>query len=160
MQQHQCAANKACKTLKKEKDENENHRETISLHEVSIYEKALSAEAITKRFKARKNEFPLPPEPLTFSSYPQLRWKNRDTLQIEWELHDPLPVEIEWKRTGETETRNLKAKTGRKGLAIIDQIQSKGEHLYRLTARNQSGATFTSEWYKFDTSLYLSLIHI
>ena len=139
------------------KDENENHRETISLHEVSIYEKALSAEAITKRFKARKNEFPLPPEPLTFSSYPQLRWKNRDTLQIEWELHDPLPVEIEWKRTGETETRNLKAKTGKKGLAIIDQIQSKGEHLYRLTARNQSGATFTSEWYKFDTSLYYRL---
>jgi len=139
------------------KDDNEFYRGALSLHEVSVYEKALSAEAISKRFKARKNEFPLPPDPLTFSSSPQLRWKNRDTLQIEWELHDPLPVEIEWKRTGETETRNFKAKAGKKGSALIDQLQSEGECLYRLTARNQSGATFASEWYKFDTSFYYRL---
>ena len=44
-------------------------------------------------------------------------WKNRDTLQIEWELHDPLPVGIEWKRTGEAETNAIQLAT-REALGI------------------------------------------
>ncbi len=139
------------------KDDNEFYRGAISLHEISIYEKVLGAETIAKRFAARKNEFPLPPEPLRFVSSPQLRWKKRDTLQIEWELPEALPVEISWKRTDGTGLRKIPVKADKKGVSIIDQLEPEGEYLYRFTARNPKGLEFASQWHKFDTSFYYSL---
>lgn len=136
------------------KDENENHRGTISLHEISVYEKALSAEVIAKRFAARKNEFPVPPG---FVSMPQLRWKKRDTLQIEWEFSHPLPMEISWKRADGKDARKVTVKAGKKGVALIDQLKPQGEYLYRFTAQGATEPEFASEWYKFDTSFYYRL---
>ncbi len=136
------------------KDDNEFYRGAISLHEISIHEKALEADVIAKRFASRKNEFPLPPDPLRFVSLPQLRWKKRDTLQIEWELPESLPVEISWKRADGTGLRKIPAKAGKKGETLIDQLKPQGEYLYRFTARNTAGTEFTSEWFKFDTSFY------
>ena len=139
------------------KDDDEFYRGAISLHEISIHEKALEADVIAKRFASRKNEFPLPPDPLRFVSLPQLRWKKRDTLQIEWELPESLPVEISWKRAGDKDSRKIPVKAGKKGETLIDQLKPQGEYLYRFTARNTAGTEFTSEWYKFDTSFYYRL---
>ena len=139
------------------KDDNEFYRGAISLHEISIHEKALEAEVIAKRFASRKNEFPLPPDPLRFVSLPQLRWKKRDTLQIEWELSHPLPMEISWKRAGNKDSRKIPVKAGKKGVALIDQLKPQGEYLYRFTAQGATEPEFTSEWYKFDTSFYYRL---
>ena len=139
------------------KDDNEFYRGAISLHEISIYEKVLGPETIAKRFAARKNEFPLPPEPLGFVSSPQVRWKKRDTLQMEWELPEALPVEISWKRADGTELRKIPVKAAKKGAALIDQLKPEGEYLYRFTARKPNGSEFASQWHKFDTSFYYSL---
>ena len=139
------------------KDDNEFYRGAISLHEISIYEKVLGAETIAKRFAARKNEFPLPPEPLRFVSSPQLRWKKRDTLQIEWELPEALPVEISWKRADGTGPRKIPVKADKNGVALIDQLEPEGEYLYRFTARKPNRSEFASQWHKFDTSFYYSL---
>jgi len=135
------------------KDNDEFYRGAIGLQEISIYEKALSAEVVAKRFAARKSEFPLPLESF-FVSSPQLRWEKRDALQIEWELSDSLPVEISWKRADGKDARKIPVKAGKKGAALIDQLKPQGEYLYRLTARNAAGTEFPSEWYKFDTSFY------
>jgi hypothetical protein len=139
------------------KDDNEFYRGAISLHEISIYEKVLGPETIAKRFAARKNEFPLPPEPLGFVSSPQVRWKKRDTLQVEWELPEALPVEISWKRADGTGLRKIPVKAAKKGAALIDQLNPEGEYLYRFTARKPNGSEFASQWHKFDTSFYYSL---
>ncbi len=101
------------------KDDNEFYRGAISMHEISIYEKVLGPETIAKRFAARKSEFPLPPEPLGFVAAPQLRWKKRDALEIEWELPEALPVEISWKRADGTGLRKIPVKADKKGQSSL-----------------------------------------
>ena len=92
-----------------------------------------------------------------FVSLPQLRWKKRDTLQMEWEFSHPLPMEISWKRAEDKDSRKIPVKAGKKGVALIDQLKPQGEYLYRFTAQGATEPEFTSEWYKFDTSFYYRL---
>ena len=139
------------------KDDNEFYRGAIGLHEISVYEKALSAEGIAKRFAARKNEFPLPPEPLRFTSPPQLRWKNRSSLKIEWEMASPLPVELKWKRADGSQEKVFKSPASRVQKLVLLDLPPVGEFLYRIEAQGEGRTKHASPWYKFDTSFYYRL---
>ncbi|HIL24929.1 MAG TPA: hypothetical protein EYG19_05970, partial [Verrucomicrobia bacterium] len=139
------------------KDDNEFYRGAIGLHEISIYEKALDADTIAKRFNARKNEFPLPPQRLEFLSSPQLRWENRGTLRMEWETAEALPSFIRWKRANGSGERLIKLGAAKQVSTLLTGLPPEGEYLYRIIAKGNGSTEFASEWYKFDTSFYYGL---
>ncbi|MBC8327051.1 MAG: PQQ-binding-like beta-propeller repeat protein [Verrucomicrobia subdivision 3 bacterium] len=139
------------------KDDNEVYRGKISLHEISIYEKALDAANIEKRFNARKNEFPLPPQPLEFVSSPQLRWQNRSTLRMDWKTAGAMPATIRWKRADGTGERLIELSAAKHVSTLITNLPSDGDYRYRIIAKGKGNAEFASEWYKFDTSFFYRL---
>ncbi len=139
------------------KDDNEFYRAAIGLHEISVYEKALNAEVIAKRFDARKNEFPLPPQPLRFTSPPQLRWENRSSLKIEWGMNSAMPVEFKWKRADGTQEKTLRGPASRSQKLILRDLPTDAEFLYRIDAQGEGHTKHASLWYKFDTSFYYRL---
>jgi outer membrane protein assembly factor BamB len=139
------------------KDDNEFFRAAISLYEISIYEKALDAAAIAKRFNARKNDFPLPPRPLEFVSHPQLRWENRTTLRIEWVTAEARPTYIRWKRADGSGERLFQLGAAKQVSTLIDNLPLEGEFRYRIVAKGKGNTEFASEWHKFDTSFFYDL---
>jgi outer membrane protein assembly factor BamB len=139
------------------KDDNEFYRGAIGLHEISIYEKVLGAEDIAKRFAARKNEFPLPPQPLRFTSPPQLRWENRSSLIIEWGMASAMPVELKWKRADDTQEKVFKGPASRTQKLILRDLPPDEEFLYRIVAQGEGRTEHASPWYTFDTSFYYRL---
>ena len=139
------------------KDDNEFYRGAIRLHEISVYAKAMDAEAIANRFTARKNEFPLPPQPLEFVSHPQLRWERRDALRIQWKTARARKTVIHWTRAGDDEVRTIEAGKATQVSALIDNLPPEGDFQYRIIAKGPAQTEFASPWYKFDTSFYYRL---
>ena len=139
------------------KDDNEFYRGALRLHEVSVFDKALDAEAIAKRFEARKHEFPLPPQPLEFTSHPQLRWERRDALRIEWATAQAHKTSIHWKRAGGGETRLIEGGETKRVSALVEDLPQEGEFEYRIAAKGSGQRQFTTPWYKFDISFYYRL---
>jgi hypothetical protein len=139
------------------KDDNEFYRGAIGLHEISIYEKALDADTIAKRFNARKNEFPLPPQRLEFVSSPQLRWESRRTLRMEWETAEALPSFIRWKHADGSGEQLIKLGAAKQVSTLLAGLPPEGEYLYRIVAQGKGKTEFASDWYKFDTSFFYGL---
>ena len=139
------------------KDDNEFYRGAISLHEISIYNKVLNAEAVAKQFATRKKEFPLPPQPLRFTSAPQLHWENRSTLRIEWEMASAMPAKLEWKRADGSQEKSIKGSANREQNLLLQDLPPNREFLYRLVAQGEGRTEYASPWYEFDTSFYYRL---
>ena len=142
------------------KDDNEFYRGAIRLHEISIYERALDASVIAKRFAARKEAFPLPPPPpeaLEFVSHPQLRWERRDALRVQWTTSQARRTFIQWKRSKDKEVRLIDLGVTREVSAVIDSLPPEGEFIYRIVAKGEGKSEFVSPWYKFDTSFHYRL---
>ena len=139
------------------KDNDEFYRGAIGLQEISIYKNALDAATIAKRFNTRKNDFPLPPQPLEFVSSPQLRWEDRSTIRMEWEMAEPLPTSIHWKHANGSDERIVKLAAAKQVSTLLDGVSPEGEYLYRIVAKGKGEAEFASDWYKFDTSFFYGL---
>ncbi len=139
------------------KDNDEQYRGKISLHEISIYEKTLDGTTIAKRFNARKNEFLLPPQPLEFVSSPQVRWENRSTLRMEWETAEALPGYIRWKRKDGTGERRFKIGATKQVSTLLTDIPAEGEFEYRIISKGNGKTEFASDWHKFDASFFYEL---
>jgi hypothetical protein len=139
------------------KDNDEFYRGAIGLQEVSVYKNALDAATIAKRFNTRKNDFPLPPQPLEFVSSPQLRWEDRSTIRMEWEMAEPLPTSIYWKHANGSDERIVKLAAAKQVSTLLDGVLPEGEYLYRIVAKGKGKTEFASDWYKFDTSFFYGL---
>jgi outer membrane protein assembly factor BamB len=139
------------------KDNDEFYRGAIGLQEISIYKNALDAATIVKRFNTRKNDFPLPPQPLEFVSPPQLRWEDRSTIRMEWEMAEPQPTYIRWKHANGSGERIVKLAASKQVSTLLGGLSPEGEYLYRIVAKGKGKAEFASDWYKFDTSFYYGL---
>ena len=139
------------------KDNDEFYHGAIDLQEISVYENALDAATIAKRFNTRKNDFPLPPQPLEFVSSPQLRWEDRSTIRMEWEVAEPLTTFIHWKHANGSGERFVKLDAAKQVSTLLDGVSPEGEYLYRIVAKGKRETEFASDWYKFDTSFFYGL---
>ncbi len=139
------------------KDNDEFYRGAIGLQEISIYKNALDAATIAKRFNTRKNDFPLPPQPLEFVSSPQLRWEDRRTIRMEWEMAEALPTSIRWKHANGSGERIVELAAAKQVSTLLDGVSPEGEYLYCIVAKGKGKTEFASDWYKFDTSFFYGL---
>ena len=139
------------------KDDNEFYRGALSLHEISLYEKVFDAETVATRFAARKDDFLLAPQPLHFVSSPQLRWQNRNTLNISFALPSPQPIKIIWKRADGGQENHLDRKASKTHSVTLNGLPSEGEYEYRIITQGKGRTEFASPWYKFDTSFFYDL---
>ncbi len=99
------------------RDDNEFYTTKGLLHEVCVYDRALSEPEIAARAKAKTLEMPVLPEPKERTERetneplvwgPYLRFIGKDAL-VRWQTASPMRSVVEWRREGSTDWRTFES---------------------------------------------------
>ncbi|MCA9080219.1 MAG: PQQ-binding-like beta-propeller repeat protein [Planctomycetaceae bacterium] len=76
------------------RDDNEFFRMTGQLHEVNLYETALSPDEVRRLYEQKQKLFP---QPITLPSGPALRFTGPEAAELIWTTEEPCPSVVHWK---------------------------------------------------------------
>lgn len=138
-------------------DDDEHYRLTGALHEVLLYQRALSASEIAARHSAKASWFPEPaPEPLPLRpAYgPWVDWQDRRSAVVSWETDEPMPTALEWEGPDGTPQRLGDPTPATQHVVVLSSLKPDTEYFYRLRAPDRDGRAVQSQRYLFDTSFH------
>ncbi|MGY8652812.1 MAG: LamG-like jellyroll fold domain-containing protein [Verrucomicrobiia bacterium] len=121
------------------KDDNETYAFHGRLHSVAMFDRAMTAEEIAARYRAKKGSFP-PPADDFFKVTPCLQFVGTDAARVRWVTAAPQPSRLEYVLPdgGAQEVEEAELKTVHE--VRIDGLPFKSKFTYRVGGAGESGA--------------------
>ncbi|MCB1127670.1 MAG: hypothetical protein KDM81_14345, partial [Verrucomicrobiae bacterium] len=136
-------------------DENEFYGLDGEIHEVRVFDRALSATEIGERHTAMVARFPRPAPPRpTFRalSGPFAEWTGPGTLAVSWETARPMPTILEFADAPEKSRRIAESTPATEHRVELPDIARDTVCRYRLVGQDEDGAAWPSKVYAFDST--------
>ncbi len=141
-------------TLGAYQDDNEHYRVTGRLHEVAVYDRAVSDQRIAELHAAKVKWFPKPAELL---EGPFIQLLDKQSAKITYITDQPCPTVLEVGPKGGEARRVTGDSLATSHEIIINDLAPDTEQQLRVIIRSKGGAVSVSEMMKFDTSFFYEL---
>jgi outer membrane protein assembly factor BamB len=133
------------------------HRLPGALHDIRLFQRALTPSEIQQRHDQRRPEFPAPtPDAIRLiASYgPFADWRNRSTALITWETTEPMPSIVDWTHPTQGTQRFSSSEPARQHAIEIPHLEPDIEYSFRLVGPPQGERPHHSVPYLFDASFH------
>lgn len=138
-------------------DRDEDYSMTGALHEVKLFNQALSATDIAAEFAEKGAELTKPVPPpiwLRVATGPFVDWIDRTTARLSWEVDELMPTRMEMHHpNGEVRLIESQQLTSSHEV-ILENLDPKVEYEYRILGRPDSVNPIVSPLYRFDATFY------
>ncbi|MBX3731855.1 MAG: PQQ-binding-like beta-propeller repeat protein [Verrucomicrobiae bacterium] len=131
-----------------------------ALHEISLFQRALTPDELGERSRRRLPAFPEPAPPaqlLRFAYGPFADWRDRHTVLVTWETDTPMPTRFELENAGTARFEVGSEVPVKRHEALLTGLQRDREYHYRINAPDASGIPVRSRRYLLDTSFHYAL---
>lgn len=123
-------------------DKNEYFRVKGALHEVRLYNQALSSEEINKQFQSGQKRFPVPKTEATLPSGPWLVFNDPETATVRWSTETAQPTHLEFGSPAlDQRIHDPTPKTEHE--AILNGLHRQRTYQYRIGIPEESDITWT-----------------
>lgn len=136
-------------------DENEFYGLDGEIHEVRVFDRALTATAIAERHAAMVARFPrpAPPRPMFRAlSGPFVEWTGPGTIVVSWETAQPMPTVLEFADAPDKTRRVADRETSTQHRVELADIARDTVCRYRLVGQSEDGGAWPSKTYAFDST--------
>jgi outer membrane protein assembly factor BamB len=136
-------------------DENEFYGLDGEIHEVRVFERALTATEIGERHRAMVARFPrpAPPRPMFRAlTGPFVDWTAPGTITVNWQTARPMPTVLEFADAPDKTRRVSNDEATTRHRVELSNIASDTICRYRLVGRDEDGGAWPSKTYAFDST--------
>ncbi len=119
------------------------------LHEVGVYNRALSQDEITARYNAKKDLFPCV---LDFKVDPMLTRDNKDSVTITWETKSPSPSMISFGHELPLNKSKLMPDPKTAHEVSFNTLVPETVHYYRIQSQDKNGKITSSRLFEYDST--------
>ena len=130
-------------------DDNEQYRLPGLLHEVSVYDRALSAQEVASHYSAKRGAFP---QPLEIVEGPVVRPVGRGAVELAWSGTRPGAAIVEFGEGAQRGRRVVSLGNSATHRVVLNGIEPERTYAYRIHWRGPGGSARVSRIYHFDST--------
>lgn len=138
------------------KDDDEFFPLEGDIHEIRLYDSALSAKEILANYEAKKSIFPEKPKESELALGPYLQFTSPNSAIVRWWTNEPSPSVLLYREGKPDEYRIADDKLKRKHEAIINNLKPNAIYSYLMKVR-EGGEEMVTATYECDTFFNYSL---
>lgn len=138
-------------------DDNEYYHLDGCIHEIRLYDRALSEADIARRYANSKDSFPEPPPPpvlFPIALGPFVEWIGPNTIALSWETEHPMPSIVEFARDGFPSQRLADLTPKLSHTLTIPNIARGATYSYQMKLPRPGQPDATSKNFQFDSTFY------
>ena len=138
-------------------DSNEDYPMVGAIHEIKLFDQALSESEIAEEFSIKGDALSKPvaaPNWLHIAAGPFVDWIDRTTARITWEVDQPMPGIVEIHHPDGGVRRIEQSRLEQAHSMVLEDLDPRVEYDYRILGSPVDGTPVISPLYRFDATFY------